>query len=47
MLADYRYLQIITVQGGAEIHIHHRFKHPGAYNLCLPSKGALVHQLFT
>ena len=47
MLADYRYLQIITVQGGAETHIRHRFKHSGANNLCLFSEGALAQQLFT
>ncbi len=47
MLTDYRYLQIIAVQSGAETYSHHRFKRLGAYNLCLLSKGALVHRLFT
>ncbi len=47
MLIDYRYPEIITVQGGAGLRNHHRFKSPGACNLCLLSEGALAHQSFT
>ena len=47
MLIDYRYLQIITVQGGAETHTRHRFKHSGANNLCLFLEGTSAQQLFT
>ncbi len=47
MLIGYRYLGIITVQSGAGLYKRHRFKCLGAHNLCLPSRGALAHQLFT
>ncbi len=47
MLIDYRYPEIIIVQGGAGLRNRHRFKSPGASNLCLYSSGALVHQLYT
>ncbi len=43
MLIDYRYPQAIAVQSGASIYIRHRFKHVGAYNLCLFSRGVSVH----
>ncbi len=47
MLIGYRYPQTVAVQGGAGPYSRHRFKHSGASNLCLLSRGALVHQLCT
>ena len=47
MLIDYRYPEIIIVQGGAGLHDRHRFKSLGASNLCLYSSGALAQQLYT
>ena len=47
MLIGYRNPRIIIVQGDAGLYSYHRFKHLGAHNLCLLSRGALVHQLST
>lgn len=43
MLLDYRYPQAIAVQSGASRYIRHRFKHLGAHDLCLFSRGVSVH----
>ncbi len=47
MLIGYRYPQTVAVQSSAGPYSRHRFKHLGAHNLCLLSRGALVHQLCT